>query len=369
MRVLLISPYFFPYKGVGAIRMTSLAAYLISQNCEVLVVRLDNYIDSSSSPLPKNLEGITFFNLQEKNFNLDLFNIIQSISTEKIIDKVVISVGPYYTLKLVSKISLELKLKVILDFRDLWIFEEKRSSLLRYVKNKFILSFSYPIELKAIKFAEAVIFVTQGDYKIMSLFYSCFKTNFYLIPNGYYDYGDLKLVTHNNFINNDHINISILGKFSYYDLKSSLFFLNRIADLQGSFKIKHYGEKEEVSQFFSTYKDTYSYCGYVQTINTIYKLRESNLNLIIYPLKTGLGTKVYDYIYANKPILLIGTKKSAIYNLLKTFKNFYFLDHNFPKNWNLDFLVNLPKELDTNFKVSQYSRENSNILFYNLLKV
>ncbi len=368
MRVLLISPYFFPYKGVGAIRMTSLASYLISKKCEVFVARLESYIDCSNSSLPKNLEGITFLNIQEKDFNHNLLNVLEFISTKQKFDKVIISVGPYYTLKLVPKFFLRLKLKVILDFRDLWIFEEKRSPLLRYIKNKLFLLFSYPTELKAINLAEAVIFVTQGDYKIMSFFYPLLKPKFYLIPNGYNDYGDHTLLIHNNFISYDKITISVLGKFSYYDLKSSLFFLNKIAHFKDNFIIKHYGVKEDVPEFFSTFKDIYSYCGYIESVKTIHELRESNLNLIIYPLKTGLGTKVYDYIFANKPILLIGTKKSAIYNLLKTFKNFYFLDHNSARNWNLDFLFNLPKELDTNFKVSQYSRENSNNLFYNLLK-
>ena len=366
MKVLIISPYFFPYKGVGAIRMSSLAAYLLSKKIEVFVARLNNFHDANIE-LPKSLEGITFIDIPEKSFNDNLLIKLESILTINKIERVLVSVGPYYTLKLVHILTSKFRLKVIIDFRDLWIFEERRQDLFRFLIKKFSLIFSYLTELRALVSAKSVIFVTEGDLNIMSFFYSFLKKKFFLIPNGH-DFEQYTPETIESSPSQQSI-ISVFGKFTYYDRKSALLFLKGINNFQLDFKVIHYGEKEDVIDVHSIYNDIYHYYGYISYISSIKMMKESKINLIVYPLKSGLGTKVYDYIYANKPILLIGSRNSAIFKLLNNFKNFYFLDHRFPEKWNFDFLLNLPNELDTNLQSFLYSRKKSNNKFVELINI
>ena len=51
----------------------------------------------------------------------------------------------------------------------------------------------------------------------------------------------------------------------------------------------------------------------------IRKLQKADVCILIDIRKHAIGTKIYDYIYANKPIIYIGKKKTYLEKMVKSF--------------------------------------------------
>ena len=52
-------------------------------------------------------------------------------------------------------------------------------------------------------------------------------------------------------------------------------------------------------------------------------LKSADMNLLIDIRKQAIGTKIYDYIYVNRPVLYCGTKPTYLSDLVSGFKGGY----------------------------------------------
>ena len=147
MNVLIVSPSFAPYSGVGSIRMISFSKYLLQLGHKVIVIK--NHpsswpSDSLKSEIP---EGITTFDIEEsygfKAYQKNYYNMICKIMKEYTIDISVYSCSPYYIAPVAAKIKREFGAKFIIEFRDLWIKDEfiTRNLLKRLKKMLYRLPF------------------------------------------------------------------------------------------------------------------------------------------------------------------------------------------------------------------------------------
>ena len=98
MKCLIVVPFFPPQKGVGTIRMASLARYLKSQSIETVV--LTNQIQCNPEInlkyyyvelLKDDQSYYTRFNENQRRYNLQFCKVIE----EEVPDIVIISGGPF----------------------------------------------------------------------------------------------------------------------------------------------------------------------------------------------------------------------------------------------------------------------------------
>jgi len=116
----------------------------------------------------------------------------------------------------------------------------------------------------------------------------------------------------------------------YYGEEASLIFFSTIKNLMEngiSIKITHIGNREvDVEKMlmkfnlpFNMYECT-GVCDYKKGMEI---LQSADIFISIYPVRSGLGTKIFDYIFHNKPVVLFGYKSSEIAAFFSQFENFY----------------------------------------------
>ena len=88
-------------------------------------------------------------------------------------------------------------------------------------------------------------------------------------------------------------------------------------------------------------------------------MRNCNLLILANNQKYALGTKVFDYIYLNKPIIAFVEKKGEIEKLLQDFKNTYCYRNDFELYDKMhSFLATKNPKLYEGSEGEKYSREN-----------
>lgn len=383
MKILIVAPIFPPDSNVGALRMESLCTFLRKKEHEIILLT-----NKKLKPIPKTLVSLCYeveINESKKITGYRLFNkykkayddLFTSVLSAEYIDVIIISGGPFYTFQM-SKKAKDKAVPCILDFRDPWVFDFRGLSDILSVKRLVTRIAFAPMERGSIKNATAVVTVTSGWVHQFKLLYPSFKEKFYLIENGYDDEKlrtlciSKKCETHSNIIK-----IGVFGKLFYYSKYYSMLFLRSIKEVQDNngkhFFIQQIGDREpEADRYISKIGlagDFLLSSGFVSYEKGIQDLVDCDVFLMIDSRKHALGTKIYDYIYLEKPILFIGSKKSSFSSLIQKYGNGYVCE---TKREIINALLSICHRNNhainnRNSNVKNYSRSKSNKRWEKLL--
>ncbi|MBR5659641.1 MAG: glycosyltransferase [Lachnospiraceae bacterium] len=391
MRVLLIGPY-APHGQVGAIRVLSLSKYLMNLGYEVSVLCLSEECIRSfdpkglSSTIPEGINVITYDidtktkshvkknRINEKEFNEALSDLLR----RETFDAAILSVGPFYTLRSV-RILKAAGIPCIVDYRDLNISspeKRKRNGIINKAKMLFYYPGMYSREKECLKNATYITVVAPDMQENMSSYFKIPKSKFAVAYNGYDDVAleGMKLLEPDP----DHYTIGYFGKLMYYNRELTCSLFNAIEDFnrQGhKVRLLHIGpENPAIQAYFHEHNlnsgGWYSCAGQKNYKEGIKLLSSCNACTLEYVYAEGPGTKVFDYIYLNKPILAVIKPGIFLERFLQPF------DHSFicyEKEDVLNALNELVQERDmklTEWKpglLEEFSRTRQNRVFKELL--
>ena len=378
-KILIVSPFFWPFAGVGAERMGSLVEYLSSRNkYEISVLKNDNnsYMECVLKSKTR-FEGVRQINVTVKKGFFYCYSTYRkkllALLNESKYDCIVISVGPYYTFPLVSEIKKKFsEAHVVLDIRDLWAHEMsllKRNTILEIIKNY---NKDYVFQRKAIKIADVVTIAGEDGKALLEMIYGKkVGQKTFSVCNGFNDVG-ISLNSGSNYENKDVFNLCIFGKFAEYLSDNQLDDIAQgLSDYHGRIKITQIGNQEDrLTTRLKWYNIEYINTGYLDYEEGIIYLKENATAFFLSnDLKVGNGTKVYDYILCDKPIIYFGIKNTGVCEFLKNFRNAFICSENEELlNAIITIKRNRLKELKPiNGNIKMYSREIQNRKFEQII--
>lgn len=324
MNILILSLAYAPYSGVGAARMTSLSKYLLDIGYSVTVICYDSTVFGDREQkrrIPEGVERICVEKLPEKKENRkNIQRTVERVIREKDFQICISSVGPYDTMFFIDKIWRKWKVPYVIDYRDPWLFEKTTIKPVGLLKYKLLIHdyLCKPIEKRVIKYASKIISVTEQCQKDLIERYHVNHDKCKVIFNGYEDVPVSTAVE-----KKDEFLIGVAGKFSEYNADAAEKFLNACNQLKTAFQIKvlHIGKREDL--LAEKYPEIYYNVGEMNHKDTMEELTKTNALLVSYAHVSGLGTKVFDYIALNKPIIYVGVVPSELARFIDQFEYSY----------------------------------------------
>lgn len=341
MRLLIVSPYFAPSSLVGAQRMTSLAKYLHDLGHEIHVIHLTAETmqrttgNSCRSVAP---EGLVLhpFDLPEEVPNLftnelnkgKAFDVVfQQVLESYEFDGLLVTLGPFYPLYSLKKFVEKYKLPYLLDFRDLGSIERiKRDTLFNFIKTRLTELYAHHVEATVIKGADFVTVVCPGDVGRMQKAYKIPDDKIQCIFNGF-DEERIKDVV----LRKTHpktFKIGVFGKFMIYNKAKGPLILRAVDRLRKEgydVEIVHVGVgQDDVRQTIAEMGiDPACYNGQgIQDYSVGVEIMSGcNMFAMDYVHPTGLGTKIFDYIHLNKPVLVVAPEDIYFAEFISQFEN------------------------------------------------
>lgn len=328
-KVLILSPSFAPATVVGAARMTSLSGFLASENYEVTVVSIKTEISDTDSKrrVPDHIRLIAVDGGNHPSYILK--NSIDELMSKEKYNVCIASMGPFFTQKFIGIVCKKHSVPLILDYRDAWLFYKpyyRNKSIT--VKCKMAVSDFLMLghEFKNVSYASKIISVTDAMTRILANRYKRYSNKMITIYNGYEDVKN-GIGCERRFEENEYV-IGCIGKFLYYDKFVAVKILEVIDKLRRSgykVSIVHVGEEyddaSELVRENGMDTDCYRYLGKKNYDDSMELLRNVDAALIVYAFPEGLGTKVFDYIGMNKPIIYAGVKPSELSEFISQFDN------------------------------------------------
>lgn len=358
MKVLIISPYFYPEKEVGALRMSSLAFYLSSQN-EVSIIK-NKSASKVHSPKFRIIElkaqsgyvrnALLYFSHTFKELLLHSYDIC------------IISCGPFYTLFCILACKLFKNIPSVIDIRDLW-YNERINTHPIMKKN---------LEKYIFKRASHITVVSDEMKHIIEKRYPHTKGKISVILNG-----SECTIARDTTRSSTVYTIGIFGKCAYYapdNIESLIISLKKIGK---PFKLKHIGTKEplfyELLKKYELPLTCYENLGLIEYHQGIKILSTVNCGLInADDTPCGYGTKVFDYICLNLPILLLSYKNDTeLAKFVSQFSNGVCVHDiqsitNVLTNWMDNPMLNLSENIKPELYSRQFQNENFSRLLFGL---
>ena len=325
--ILIVAPSIEPDKNVGAVRMSSLTRYLVDNNQDVFV--LSNAKDEAVTI--DGIQGYKYVQVQDTKQHIRDFRYNKarydeaflSLTKERTVDIVIVSGGPFYTFH-ISTMAKKLGIPCILDFRDPWFLDIRANAKRKSLKYLCSKCFQYINEYVAVRDASRIVTVTKTWEDSFIKTYSLSDEKIKLIQNGYDD----KLLSSVKFVDckNEEFSLGVFGKLFYYTRKYSEVFLGAMENLS-DLKIRQIGNREkETDLLLRKHGISESFVqstGFMDYQSGMMELNKSDAFLIIDERKGALGTKVYDYIYLNKPIIYVGPIDTDLARFISEFEYGY----------------------------------------------
>ena len=384
MKILIIAPYYAPNSEVASVRMISLSKQLVLHGYDVNVLCYSKEVlmkwqdeKELQSKIPEGVNVINYsINFSSIPLFADIFNGKKFLKTIKKIDLsyydvCFITCGPFYTLKAVKYIKKHVK--VLLDFRDLGALEirprrriEKKDNIIKGLIKSLYINMSKSIERKAVSLADKVIVVSQIDYDIMQMSYKISSNKMVLASNGYD--GDLLDSLTFNPISKEKIYIGVFGKFMYYSQERAISILKAIDKHRKNgvdITLLHIGrkwpwimetiEKEKIDPL------CYEGHGVMDYSNGMQLLSKCKFFAVEDTSPDDVGTKIYDYIYFNRPVIVSAPTDIPLSKMVSQFENGFVCSTELEVNRAIDYLLkNNPSTLDSKFNKINYSRRSQN---------
>lgn len=378
MNILIVTPSFFPNKDVGAFRMTTLSDFLAGKGEHVIIIRTNNYKSDENIPY-KNISDLSVIKVNCTGnyfvFCREYRKTILKCCKDYNIGLIIYTCGPYYAMLIAANIKKKTNVPYILDIRDFWIKNEEEPLKTRFIQN-IVSPFKWYIECLAFRDALKIVLVSPGMKKKYAEFLHRYKEKYCVIYNGYDDQrivdDTIMKCKEMEMINCfDGIKIGISGGLSQYSVKYTKMLLESVEMINQKYnniKIFHMGNEEKeiplLMKELNIKEDLYCYMGYMPNEKCIRILELMDANVIINLRSLGLGTKTWDYIKVNKPIIYIGKEKSELARFLRNHicTNKHSIEEEIIK-------LNQSKKQDDNKKLmAQYIRSVQNEKYYKLIK-
>lgn len=375
MNVLVVSPFFPPDKTVGALRMASLVRFLANNNVNVFVLTNEKKLATTENKVKQYfvdpLEGnISYFKRFKENQRRYCEAFLQ-LTKEYDFDAVIVSGGPFYTFDIAIKSKI-LGIPCVLDFRDPWIFDYRDAKSFFKIKNIIGRLIELQMERRAVHAATKVVTVTPGWVNLFKKFYPFNKTKFCLIENGYDD-ALLESISLPETHENEKLKIAVFGKTFYYTKKYSEVFISTFKEFFNEIDMLQVGTREKIAddllQKYNMPPNTLETTGFLNYKDGIKILNTADVFVIIDVRKHAIGTKIYDYIFLNKPIIYVGPKKTAIADIVRKLEHGFVCENSSELTSVFNSLLKSRcKKLTNSNKFFEYSRSTQNERWHCLLK-
>ena len=377
-RILVVAFYFSPFNRVGVRRMTHLVDFLRKRDVDVTVLKGDNRfygraIDTTTPahpfsvidvranhiqlPLPVILNVFTDYFFWNRAFR----KAVEAVVKRETIDAILLTGGPFFYFTVGTYIRRKYGIPYILDFRDPWLAGHHEK--LRFTRP--ILRF---MESKAIGSAELVFDVTSALSEVRKTCYPHIDPDrFMVFANGYDEnLVDGLALAPESLVPGKPLTLGIWGKFSYYSkihtdtLFAAMARLKQEAGLPVKLKflcdrhIERYSLQSAVRFSLEHEVEFIEYGGYRAGMR-----RLAGLDCLILNHRSPLmtGTKIYDYLFLNKPIIAFARQKSAIADILSPYENAFIVHSGEEIFRTLKHLHQTrPRHLTASLEVEQYSR-------------
>ncbi len=323
--ILIVAPFFTPYAGVGVLRMNSLARHLVKEGIHVTVLSNDpnTYSSTTDETVPEgiHMEYVDVSGdsrVDVKRYRLSLLGLVQRNQY----DCILFSMGPFYNLLNMKYIRRLSDVRIVVDFRDYWLLPRKGliglgKQVLRYL-----------IQRRVLRHSDLLVVVTDQMKKLLKKQTGLADERIAVIFNGFDD----EMLPDSEeaeslFADKDSFRLLIAGKFGYYSEEKAMLLMNAIEKQTQKTELIHIGTQEDwildrISRGVIP-DHLYTNLGYMSYQRAMAYIFQADLNVIIQSGLDGLGTKLFDYIHANRPILMVGPKDSEMAVFLKRFEHGY----------------------------------------------
>lgn len=377
MKILLISPYFPPFTGVGVLRPASLTDYLLKTGEDVTIFKLSDTCYSPEMVTGKRLSGPNYVEFMsgktEQESTHHFRSALEDFLRDTSFDCCLITCGPFYTLLPALELTQRHHIPFIIDYRDLWRYSINPPTSLRGLLGRFWQRFSLR-NIETALMEGCVAFVTCGpqELKLMKRHYPILQGKSACIYNGYNIPLQKKAAS---LPDGDEIRLFILGKFAYYTAKGAETFLRAAARLLHKgypIRIIHAGAPETLTPLFHKAGfplDYFEELGPLSYEDALAAAKAAQIGIIIDGCRYGLGTKLFDYICLNKPIAAVVPKNSEMEKLLSETENAFFCQTTSQLEAAMERIITENRWVltdDADFR-GRFSREEQNRRFHQLL--
>ncbi|MBY5959916.1 glycosyltransferase [Membranicola marinus] len=387
MHLYIISYYFIPYAGVGTRRIEYFIRYLLKKGYIITVFKADNSFYPELSETQLTHDRLTTINIhsssQKKNkwYQAYYTGVVERIKSHGKPNLIIYSAGPFFYLKMSSLIKREFGIPYIIDFRDTYLntkgFYEKHKKFSAKRTLRFLLFRLFDEHKEAILNADCITTVTNAEKQNLIKHYgSSLQKKIVTVRNGFNDLlinsmKESKIQTQKKSIN---YKIGVFGKFAYYRPQDVDILLNAILAQQVSSSVTLYliGKKENV--FNERLRNDNHKINLIQTGFMGYSaglklLAQCDILVLNNRSSNALGTKIFDYIALNKPIIAFANPDSEIANLLLPFENAFVIENETECKEVISSIFDLHiTYLDQNINLFDYSRLSQTKIFENLIE-
>lgn len=394
MNILIVAPYYAPSSEVPSVRMVSLSTYLIEQGHEVSVLcyskntLLKMYkLEELSSKIPEKVKVVEFDLIGKRYpFISDIRdgyyfeNVLQNALSKNHYDVVFTTCGPYFTLRGMHSVCKKNGIPYVLDFRDLGALnyrprlgteKETASWWKKIIKNWYARKIKVR-EKNAVESAAHVICVSQIDMEKMQLAYSLPTEKYSIATNGF-DEKKLNDVVPEK--KQEGVVGAVFGKFMYYSRAKATAILSTLNHLHNEgipIQLMHIGRSypyiKETIEKNNFNGAIYKPVGLKEYGEGMALLGSADFFVVEDTSPDDVGTKIYDYIFWNKPIVAAAPKDIPLAKLVRTFEHGYVCENEQDiKKAIEDIVENKYQTLDSNIDIMKYSRLNQNRIMEKVL--
>jgi hypothetical protein len=343
--IFILSHFFTPHLLISAKRASYLATYLSEHGYNVIVLKAHNqhyakdHIGQSNPPadyqvrnicLPSSSAGMQSDRLWYQAYKKEIGRLLPS----KKACCLYMSGNPFFYFALGKCIKKKYGVSYLLDFRDPW-YQDRRlhhqhGSLvdkIRFYRSSFLDRIR---ERQSVQHAAYVINVTRKRTDIYRRYYKRLDPQrFITIPNGY---DETQVPAGNSPANHDDgcLKVGIFGKFGYYSHQHVDLLIEASRKLPESFQcvFHHWGDvkfdayltdqvqRQHVAQRFCFHGQE-DYKAGMRELGQMDCLLINNRDIAHFP------TKIYDYIWLNKPVVALLAPGSELGGWLKRFRHAY----------------------------------------------
>lgn len=388
MRILIIAPYFAPSSEVPSVRMVSLSEYLIEKDHKVSVLCYSNKMlltmydpKELSTKVPAGVTAVGF-DIQTNRipFLSDILqgyqfahNLGHYVNIEDY-DAVFMTCGPYFTLKAVPAISKKSGIPCVLDFRDLGALNYRPQLKTEKISSQWwkkpIKAFYRKAILKrekaAVDCAAHIIAVSAIDKKKMAEAYRINDARISVATNGFDEKKLGSVISHPK--DQNYIVGAVFGKFMYYSKERAISLLSGIQKMNEngySVKLLHIGRQYEwiadAIRENNIDPACYDSQGLKEYSEGMSLLGSADFFVVEDTSPDDVGTKIYDYIFWNKPIIAAVPKDIPLAKLVGSFEHGYVCDTQEEVERAVrDVVANRYDCLDPHIDTMSYSRRHQN---------
>jgi len=233
------------------------------------------------------------------------FPAARRIIRSRNIDLVLITVPPFSTVRLVTKLRKVFpRLPIVLDFRDEWL--TTTIDLVSFNNNERARSIAHTAEREAVRDATTVVAVTEAArLEIMGRYPDQDPAKFRCIPNGFDT--PAPTTTAAPPPDKDTILLTYLG--TVYGSTDPASFIEAVlslpADLRARLRVRYIGHIETPAYRESLLRlgDTVELKGFVPQAEALRAIQDTDYLLLITHDRINVAAKFYDYLGSGKPIM------------------------------------------------------------------